>query len=360
MKKVLIIINTGFVSFGGLATVMMNYYSHMELDGLIIDFASNNEPDYKILQELRNGSKYYNLGARCRIFSYTLNLYNLIKEKGYDVVHVNGNSATMLLELAVAKVLGVRKRIAHVHASKSGHPILHSILSPFFKEMYTDAIAVSKMAGDWLYGDNYIVLNNAIDTYKYAYNEDIRNRLKKELNCNEEFVIGNIGKLTDMKNQTFLLDIFAEYIKINKHSKLLIGGGGDLENELVDKAKHLGIQNEVVFLGMLSNVEEILQVFDCFLFTSKYEGLGMVLIEAQASGLMCLSSSSVPKETKVTNNIEYIDLEAPITQWIKQIELIRKRKLDRSVLSKDARASIRRNGYYINDQVDALRDIYLE
>lgn len=359
MKKVLIIVSTGFVSYGGLSTVMMNYYTHMNLEELEIDFASNNIPNNVIMKELRSDSKYYNLGSRKNVVNYLINLYKLIKREQYDVIHVNGNSSTMALELLVAKLLHVKKRIAHVHANKSGYPFLHKILLPIFRNTYTDAIAVSKNAGDWLYRNNYSVLNNAIDTLKYAYNKEIRNKIRNDLDINNEFVIGNIGKLTYEKNQTFLLDIFAEYKKRNQFSKLLIGGGGEVEKELVEKAEKLGIREDVIFLGMLTNVEEILQAIDCFVFTSKYEGLGMVLIEAQASGLKCISSSAVPKETKVTSNIEYLDLDESINHWVDRIEVIQKGQTNRSYLSKDAIVSISKNGYYINDQVNALRNIYL-
>ena len=253
----------------------------------------------------------------------------------------------------------IHKPFSLTPSYKSGYPFLHKILLPIFRNTYTDAIAVSKNAGDWLYRNNYSVLNNAIDTLKYAYNKEIRNKIRNDLDINNEFVIGNIGKLTYEKNQTFLLDIFAEYKKRNQFSKLLIGGGGEVEKELVEKAEKLGIREDVIFLGMLTNVEEILQAIDCFVFTSKYEGLGMVLIEAQASGLKCISSSAVPKETKVTSNIEYLDLDESINHWVDRIEVIQKGQTNRSYLSKDAIVSISKNGYYINDQVNALRNIYL-
>ena len=359
MKKVLIIISTSFVSYGGLATVMMNYYTHMDLDNIQIDFASNNTPDNKILEMLRGNSKYYNLGKRKNIFQYMHNLYKLVRKEQYDIVHLNGNSSTMVLELSVARFAGVKKRIAHVHNTRSGHPVLNKLLHPLFKKSYTDAIAVSKDAGDWLYGNNYIVLNNAIDTKKYAYNESLRDSARKELNIKDEFIIGNIGKLSSQKNQTFLLDVFAEYKKINKLSKLLIGGGGELESELKSKAKKLGLINDVIFLGMLTEVEKYLQVFDCFVFTSIYEGLGMVLIEAQASGLKCITSSAVPIETKVTDNIDYLDLETSIDDWASAIEEIRLSHYDRCVLSTEAQISIKNNGYSINEEVNKLRNIYL-
>ena len=361
MKKVLIVITTGFVPYGGLTTVMMNYYRAMDKTDLQIDFASTNEIGEEMRNELiANDSKYFCLGDRKKhLFTYQKNLIKVLKKENYDVVHINGNSTTMLFDLLPAKLCGVKKRIVHVHNTRSDYPILNKFLKPFFKASYTDAIATSKDAGDWLYGENYAVLNNAIDTKKYAFNQEIREKIRKKLGLRDEFVIGNIGKLNPQKNQTYLLDIFASYKQRNKNSKLVIGGGGNLESELKEKAKDLDIENDVIFLGMVNNVEEVIQAFDCFVFTSIFEGLGMALIEAQASGLKCISSDVVPIETKVTDNISYLSLECLPDEWAKNIEKITKEKIDRNELSRRACKSIASHGYMIEREADKLLQIYV-
>ena len=362
MRKVLIIITTGFEATGGLTTVMMNYYRAMDKRDLFIDFASVNDPDNNLINELNNNkSEYYNLGNRKKnIINYIHNLGSLLKGKKYDVIHINGNSSTMIIEALIAKQNHVNEIICHTHTSQSEYPILHKILKPFFQKCYTKAIAVSDKSGQWLYGTDYIVLNNAIDVQKYSYNNSYRIEIRRNLNIQGKFVIGTVGKLTVSKNQSFLIDVFSEYHKSDKNSCLIIAGGGELEDRLKEKVKSLGVEEDVLFLGMRNDVEKIIQCFDVFLFTSVYEGFGMVLVEAQASGLYCIASDSVPIETKVTNYIEYLSVNDPITKWVERIVKVKNMTNNRDVISKEALTDIKKNGFDIKFEAKKLKDIYLK
>ncbi len=360
MKKILIVITTGFESTGGLTTVMMNYYRAMDKTPFRIDFASTNEAEKVLLDELSlNKSHYYCLGNRKKgILLYICNLRRLMKKNQYDIVHINGNSATMLIETAIAISCNVKKIICHTHTTQSEYPIVNKAILPIFRKSYTTALAVSDKAGRWLYGTGYTVLNNAINTSKYSFNLDVRNNIKKELGIENKFVIGTVGKITPSKNQSFLIDVFVEYMKINSDAVLVIVGGGELENELRKKALECGQAENIIFLGMRDDVERVIQCFDLFLFTSKYEGFGMVLVEAQASGLHCIVSDVVPRETAVTDNIEYISLKAPVSEWAKKIELQREAEVDRKRLSYEACNSIEKHGFNIDREAKRLRNIY--
>lgn len=105
--------------------------------------------------------------------------------------------------------------------------------------------------------------------------------------------------------------------------------------------------------------EEILQAFDCFVFPSIIEGLGMAIIEAQASGLLCLSSDSVPKETNVSNSIRYMSLKLSADEWAKELQIIKREDIDRQQMSHKAIESIKDPGYEINTQAQKLLNIYL-
>lgn len=358
MEKILIVITTDFVPYGGLTTVMMNYYRSMDKSDLEIDFASTNDIDNKSLAELsKNGSKYYNLGERKKNpIGYLFNLYKLLHKGSYDVIHVNGNSSTMMLELLVACICKIPIRIAHGHTTQSNYPLLHKLLYPFFKKTYTHGVVTSDKAGKWLFKENYTVLNNAIDIEKYKYSVDIRERKRKELSIEDKLVIGNVGKLNLPKNHSFLIDVFEEIYSRRKDAVLVIAGGGELEESLKNKCKEKNIENQVVFLGMLDDTSEIYQAFDVFVFTSIFEGLGMVLIEAQAAGLRCISSDVVPNETKVTDNIFYLSLNSSKEVWADTI--LKNAEYDRELKAMVVEKSITESGYNIKNEAHKLKLLY--
>jgi glycosyltransferase involved in cell wall biosynthesis len=213
---------------------MMNYYRVMNKENLQIDFASTNDPCDELKQELaQNGSKYFDLGSRkYSPMHYMKKLATVLKMEKYDVIHVNGNSSTMAMELVTAKLVGVPSRIAHVHTTRSKYPYANVVLHPIFATSYTTALAVSKQAGDWLYGKNYTLLNNAINTAKYKFNVDVREKMRKKYELTGKFVIGTVGKLNPPKNHIHLLQTFAEYSKKDETAMLVIAGGGELEQHL--------------------------------------------------------------------------------------------------------------------------------
>lgn len=360
MKKILIVINTAFVSYGGLASVVLNYYKNMDKDDLHIDFASSNLDIEDNLRQLldQNGSQYYSLGLRRgNSINYFKNLYNLLKKEKYDVVHINGNSSIMAIDLFIAWLNRIPKRIAHGHTSASDFPVLHEIFKPFLNLFCTTRIAVSEKTGKWLYNNKYIILNNAIDIDKYSYSKYKDKKIRRELNLDNSFVIGHVGKLMKAKNHDFLIELFNEYLIDHQNAKLVLVGGGELEEPLKLKCKELGIDRSVIFLGMRSDVADILNIFNVFIFPSLYEGLGMSLIEAQANGLKCIASKNVPLETNVTNNVKYLKLEN-IREWIAYLNTIK--IYDKEELSKNSTKTITEHGYNIKVEANKLRRIYLE
>lgn len=359
MKKILIIITTQFVQYGGLTSVMMNYYRHINKSGLQIDFASTNDDvDDVLINSLdENGSKYYFIGNRKKhIFKYVKNLKKIITTEKYDVVHINGNSSTMSLELYICKKCGVPVRIAHCHTTRTEHPLINRILKTILNNNYTQALAVSPEAGNWLYTKDYIVMNNAIDPSKYFYDEKIRKNVREKLKITNAFVMGNVGKLYSAKNQKFVIDIFFEVKKIIPDSILIFVGGGVLEDELRERCKCLSIEDSVIFLGMRNDVNEIIQAFDYFVFPSLYEGFGLALIEAQASGLSCIASDAVPSNTNVTGNVIYEKLSENAKAWAKII--LDSLDYNRYMQCKEAQKKIENAGFDIRTEAKKLESIY--
>ena len=356
-KKILIVITTAFVPYGGLTTVMMNYYRAMDKTGLQIDFASTNDPPKDLLNELKsNGSNYFNLGNRKKqLPKYLKNLKAVLKKEQYDIIHVNGNSATMAFELRTAKKCGVLMRIAHGHTTQTDHIILNRLLKRAIKKSYTYAIAVSSKAGNWLYGsDKYEILKNAIDVNVYKYNEAVRRRIQSELSIKNKCVIGHLGKIYEPKNHDFLIDIFYEIKKINNDTCLLLVGDGELKDKIKSKCEHLKLE-DVIFTGMVSNVYDYFQAMDLFVFPSLWEGSPLALIEAQASGLACIVSTNVTTDSKCTERTVYMDLAAGAKAWAQKVIEVSNNLSNRA----DVIDEIRHCGYDIQTEAKKLRMIYL-
>ena len=136
---------------------------------------------------------------------------------------------------------------------------------------------------------------------------------------NDMFVVGHIGRFSKEKNHQFILKVFYEIIKVRSNAVLLLIGSGEEEDKVKDLAVELGIQNKVFFLGNREDIPELLNCMDVFFFPSLYEGLGIVLVEAQAAGVPCVVSSTVPDEVMLTKKIEKVDLNLPINEWVNKI-----------------------------------------
>ncbi len=356
--KVLIIITTAFVPTGGLTTVMMNYYRDIDKSNIIIDFASSNVAPAVLTDELaKNGGKYVQLPIRKKIFKY----YNTLKQlcKQYDVIHVNGNSATSAIELLAAQMAGVRIRIAHNHNTNTAHPIIHRLLLPIFRHTYNIGLACSGDAGNWLFPNgDFKVLNNAINVEKYMFDKTKRNKTRNEFNISQEsFVIGHVGKYNEQKNHLKIIEVFYEYAQLHDNAYLLCVGYGPLQNKIQSKTIELNISDRVILTGERIDVPDLLCAMDFFLFPSIFEGLGLAVIEAEASGLPCLLSDKVPHEVFLSKHIESLPLECDAQTWAKKIEEMTINNREEN--SKCNAKSITEGGYNIKEQAKKLLDIYL-
>jgi glycosyltransferase involved in cell wall biosynthesis len=164
------------------------------------------------------------------------------------------------------------------------------------------------------------VIPNAIDPGKYAFSIDDRQSVIKELELENKFVVGHVGRFAYQKNHLFLVDIFYEIYKQNSNAVLLLVGAGKLEASIRKKVDKLGLTQHVLFMGIRNDVPKLLQAMDVFIFPSTYEGLGVVLIEAQAAGLKCYASETgIPKEAKITNLLEFISLSSGAQVWAETV-----------------------------------------
>lgn len=308
---------------GGVETFLMNYYRNIDRNKVQFDFIS-------IYDKLCFENEIKSLGGRVyRICSEKVNpikyckqLEKIIRENNYKIVHINMLSAANILPVIVAKRQKIKRIIIHSHNSNTPSGLLRKLLNTLnkpFLHLGTDFFACSKLAGEWLFGKNFLkkhelkIINNAVDIDKYKFNAKTRENIRNELECREKFVIGHVGRFCYQKNHDFLINVFYEVQKEDKDMILLLIGEGELKEEIQEKVKKLNIQDNVIFLGTTNKVQNYLQAMDLFVLPSRFEGLPVVGIEAQASGTKCLFSNNITKETKIVDNTEFLDLN--VQEW---------------------------------------------
>ncbi len=347
---------------GGVESVVMNYYRNIDREHIQFDFICDSDSTDIPYEEIKKlGGKVILIPPYQKIFLYHKELKKILKKDNYKIVHSHIN-ALSTFPLFAAKSASVPIRIAHSHSTTNKKEwkknLLKQALRPFSKIYATDYFACTEHAGRWLFGnkENIFILNNAIDLDKFKYDEKVRIKKRKELNIDKNtIVIGHIGRFVQQKNHELLIDIFNEIHKQNKKTILLLIGKGPLEDEIKEKVKSLDLNDSVKFLGQRNDVNELYQAFDLFLFPSIYEGLGMVLIEAQASGLSCVASTEVPKVAKVTDNFKYISLNESTSKWAEETL-----KILKHYKRKDATVEVRQSGYDIKKEAQVLEDKYKE
>ncbi|MCD2502355.1 glycosyltransferase [Clostridium sp. NSJ-145] len=362
MKKILIINNVPF-EMGGMSSVIVNYINNMNRNGMEITLVVNSriEKNYED-SFLKDGIKIIKLRRNDRVISYMYDLYKIMKSEKFDVVHIHGNSSTMAFETLPAYINKIPKRIVHCHNISCEHEMLNKLLWPILKRTYTLALACSSEAGEWLFKnqEKFLVLNNALDLKKYEFDENIRKEVRVELGINDIYTIGHVGYFNNQKNHDKLFQIVS-CLK-NKINVQLLCISGDIEipaniKELIRKYE---LEDNVKILLRRTDVDRLLQAMDFFVFPSKFEGLGLALIEAQASGLPCLASDKIPMEAGICKNlVQYLKLSNSEIEWAKNI-LSRGKVESRKQTSIEAIIRLREAGYDIITEAEQLRNIYVE
>lgn len=349
---------------GGVEAVVMNYYRHIDKNKIQFDFIcdedSTNIP-YEEIEKL--GGRVILVPPYQKIFDYQKKLIKIFKENKYTIVHSHINTLSVF-PLRAAKKAGVKVRIAHSHSTSNKKEwkknLVKNILKPFAKVYATDYMCCSELAGRYLFGNKtydegkVYLLNNAIELDKFAYNEEIRKRKRKELNIHENtLVIGHVGRFVEQKNHRFLIEIFNEVQKENKNSILLLAGQGPLLDEIKQKVQNLEINNKVKFLGQRKDIHELYQAFDVFCLPSLYEGLPVVGIEAQATGLLCVLSNDMTKETKVLESTQFLSIEKNAKEWADAIVGYTKQ-----FRRKNTKEEISKNRFNIKKEANYLEKYY--
>ena len=365
MIKVLVITNR-FI-YGGIEQFLLNLFENRKCPDIQFDLLTLISMRDEALIEKVNAC-----GVNCRslelekytkmkrqIYHYK-KLYDLIKDEKYQVVHLNITNYVRSFDLLTARLAGAKVRIVHAHSSIKGESLARRLQRPcrlIYDLSATDYCACSDEAAKYLFSRSvvrrkaYQVIPNGINTKKYLYSEADRKKVRHELGIrDEELLIGHVGRLTEAKNHTFLLQVFREIKNLREASRLLLVGNGELRNEVEQEIRRLQLEDFVILYGTSPDVSRLLSAMDVFLFPSRWEGLGISAVEAQCNGLPCYISENVPASVLLTSNSMQLRITDGAEAWARTI-------LDTHTRS-DEVDRIEASGYGINSTIRKLEEIY--
>lgn len=355
----ILLINTVPIGKNGITNVIFNYLRAMNTNEITFDFVSLNQPDDFYVHEVeKKGGRLFVIPRLEGVFKYWTSLRNLIRNNRYDAVHIHGNSHTTVLELTAAKAAGCVVRMVHAHNTTCAHVVVHKLLTPLFKPLCSHGLACGEAAGRFMFGNKpFTVVNNGVDTEKFAFCAKKRNAIRKQYGFEGRKVIGHVGYFSEVKNHRWIIEVFRSLLEKDKDYRLLLIGDGELRGEIEEKAKDYGILGNITFTGNINNVDELLNAMDLVLMPSLFEGLPLTLIEQQANGLQCVCSDAITTEADKTGNLRFVSLDKTAKEWASEVESFLKTD-DRELRSRIAIERIREAGYSIQEEAEKLRSLY--
>lgn len=350
----------GIKNKGGVESVLMNFYREIDRDKYQFDFYIEEGSDLYLQNEIiALGGKIFMTKSVKNPIAYMKQLTEFFNNQKYSIVHIQKNSLSVFAARAAkkAKIPNIIIHSQSMAGSGKGEFIRNLVkaLLKLFSNRYSNcSIACSNDAGKWLFGrkSQFHIIRNAINLNNFKFNEQLRKEKRQELGINDELVIGHIGRFEPQKNQRFILDVFEKLLKKKPESKLILIGGGSLENELRKIIMLKKIEKSVIILiGAKSS--EWYHAFDIFLLPSLYEGIPLVGIEAQASGLPCIFSNRISEDVKINDYSKFIPLSNNTDIWVDTILNI-PTKIDRLACYE----RVENSGYSVQKEVKNMEKIY--
>ena len=361
----------GVIRRGGEEMFVLNCMRHfaddsVSFDCLVIEDCVNDE--FRGFVEGRGGS-LYELGIPLHATRFMNHIYKpvlgFLREHKYDVVHIHSSSISALAALsAAAHKAGAPKVIVHSHATGSAdsieHRVFRSLASLPMRRSVDTYCACSAAAAEWKFVPKFasraVIVKNGIDTDRFRFSDIARSELRSALGIPDTaFVIGHVGRLCELKNQAFLIHVAKTLADRGEDIRLLLVGGGEDEQKLIDLAREIGVSDMVIFAGDITNVQDYLCAMDAFAFPSEREGLGIVAVEAQCSGLPVAASTGVPEDIRLTDDVVFLDVnytDQAYGEWEDTLCAYRGRQRS------DNSDAIRKAGYDIGSTVEQLKGVY--
>lgn len=357
-------------NYGGIENVIFNYYKRFDRTQIHFDFCKSCKQKiaYEDILKKWGSEIFYIPSKENNMFLYRKYIINFFRTNSdhYDCIWVNRNDLANLDYIKLAKKYGIPRRIIHSHnvqllENSKIKTIMHKLNKERVYKYATDFWACSAVAADWFYPSKIrskvVIVKNAIDILSFKYNDSIRKELRRKLKLENYSVIGHVGRLGYQKNQKFLIQVFSELVKIKPNTKLVLLGDGNNKDELKELVKTLGLEDKVLFLGMKQKVQNWYNLFDVFVFPSRFEGLGIAALEAQANGLPCLvSKNNIPKDLKINKNFHFLSLDTTKLYWAKKIvDHMNEPRVSFRLIEKNFKLS----GYSIDTASKELQSLFL-
>ena len=366
-KKVKILyVLGGVMNRGGIESFIMNYFRKIDKNKVHIDFIVHGFEEGVYDLEIKNaGSNIYNVPIKSENFRLNIiNIREILKNGSYDIVHAHMDAMNFFV-LKEAKKLKVPIRISHSHntdhlTNNKIKYLINEYVRFSHRKYATTFMSCSTDAGNWLFGKNnpFILIKNAIETEKFEFNSQKRLELRKKYNIEDKLVIGNVGRFDYQKNHIYLINVFEKIYKKNNDTVLFLIGEGHLKENIIKETLNKSYYKNIIFAGNKENINDFYNCFDVYCQPSNFEGLGIVLIEAQINGLKCFASNNIPKETNLfgTNTYLKIDLKS-VEVWASSIinYFENKKNVRNLIRSEDIDSS----QYSIQKESKKLEEIYL-
>ncbi len=333
MEKVL----AGFIGngkAGGVDRYLLNFWEEVSSDDIRIDFLTN-EIDNELQRELKSRkSRIFAVADLKHPVRQYRQIRKILRQGNYDVVYFNISTAIECIAVIAAKHENVKKRILHSHSSgnncetllkRSVYNFIHSFCRLLLYRYATQYCGCSKKAGEWLFpkkiveSDRFEVIYNAVERKRFEYQAEVREEVRAELCLKDSLTVGNIANFCYQKNHVFLLKIFAEVLKQRPDAILVLVGNGVQYDKIRQKVKEMHMESSVRFLGGRGDVHRIYQAMDVFVLPSRFEGLPIVGVEAQFSGLPCIMSGEITREAAITKRCHFLGLEEDVSTWADMI-----------------------------------------
>ena len=348
---------------GGIETYLKkiwNNIDHTQFHYNFIDMTGKDKKPCFYDDLIKSGASFFEITPRNEsIAQNRKDVRRLFEHNYFDVLHFNINSMSYVYPVKVA----LKKHVPVIIHSRNGGTTLRKITMLFhyvnkFQMKHCDIcrIAVSNLAGEWLFGNSsYDVFNNGIDVMRFTFDDTGRNTIREELKCEHKHVIGNVGAFLPAKNHKFIIEVFAKISEIDENAVLWLVGEGPGMDSIKMIVERKGLREKVFFLGKRTDIEFVYAGMDCFFFPSLYEGFPNALLEAECEGLPCIISDTITKEVIVGENTTVLSLTQGVNEWAVAV----KDALEISNVGREKMAKyVKNRGFSTTEEIERIERLY--
>lgn len=361
----------GGMERGGTESVIMNWYRNIDKNEVQFDFTTMQEKRCAYDDEIESmGGKIIYVPPRAKVgnLNHFKAIYKCIKENGpYDAVHSHMNYHGGLVALA-AKLAGVKTIVCHAHNTEDvtdqsiKRKVELTILRNLMHTCSTNLLACGKEAGKFVFGEHakFKVINNAVDIENFKPADEQMNikikELKDKYELNDTLILGHIGRFNIQKNHKFIIEILKELKTKTNKFKFLFIGDGELREEILESIKKEGLESNVIYLGLQSDINIWLNIMDILVFPSLFEGLPVVLVEAQSTGLPCIIANTISKDVDLgLDLVKFLSIDIESNIWANEIlNNTMKKENDKNKIKEQ----LKKEGYYLEDNIEIIKSIY--